>query len=79
VLGSIGRAEPNSGPLAIAALEGHLRPRVITQNADGLHQAAGSITVREIHGSIARGSDHPERRLMESLARYIMPMPSPWH
>lgn len=48
-------AEPNRAHLALAELEaaGHLAA-VITQNIDGLHQAAGSVVVHELHGSIAR-------------------------
>jgi NAD-dependent deacetylase len=48
-------ARPNPGHLAIAALE-KLGPKVtvITQNIDGLHQAAGSTDVIELHGSILR-------------------------
>ncbi len=46
------RARPNPGHEALASLEksGALR-MVITQNLDGLHQAAGSSNVVEIHGS----------------------------
>jgi NAD-dependent deacetylase len=36
---------------AIAELEKRVDTTVITQNVDGLHQAAGSLRVREIHGS----------------------------
>ena len=45
-------AKPNPGHIAIAALEaaGHIEA-VITQNTDGLHQAAGSRLVVELHGS----------------------------
>lgn len=48
-------AGPNDAHLALAALErgGKLRA-VITQNIDGLHQAAGSRNVLELHGSIHR-------------------------
>jgi NAD-dependent SIR2 family protein deacetylase len=48
------RAEPNAGHHAVAALQrrGSLGP-VITQNVDGLHQAAGSADVTELHGSLA--------------------------
>ncbi len=48
-------AKPNRAHLALAALErrGKLRA-LITQNIDGLHQKAGSRTVYELHGSIAR-------------------------
>lgn len=48
-------AKPNAAHLALAELEkkGKLKA-VITQNIDGLHQAAGSKTVYELHGSVLR-------------------------
>ena len=48
------RAMPNPGHRALAALEteGVLRG-VITQNVDGLHRAAGSEAVIDLHGRIA--------------------------
>ena len=48
-------AKPNPAHLALAELEkrGKLRA-VITQNIDGLHQAAGSKEVLELHGSVYR-------------------------
>ena len=48
-------ARPNAAHLALAKLEeqGKLRA-VITQNIDGLHQAAGSREVMELHGSVHR-------------------------
>ena len=48
-------AKPNAAHLALAKLEemGKLKA-VITQNIDGLHQAAGSKTVYELHGSVLR-------------------------
>ena len=51
----IRKAEPNSGHLALVAME-ELIPRffLFTQNIDGLHQRAGSKTVRELHGNIWR-------------------------
>lgn len=48
----IARAGPNPGHQAIADLERHVPVTVVTQNIDGLHQAAGSTVVHEIHGSI---------------------------
>ena len=47
--------KPNAAHLRLAELEreGKLRA-VITQNIDGLHQAAGSRRVIELHGSIHR-------------------------
>ncbi len=44
-------ARPNAGHLALAALP---LAGLITQNVDGLHQAAGSAGVVELHGAIAR-------------------------
>lgn len=48
-------ARPNPAHLALACLEqeGKLSA-VVTQNIDGLHQAAGSKTVFELHGSVHR-------------------------
>ncbi|MBQ9031624.1 MAG: NAD-dependent protein deacylase [Parasporobacterium sp.] len=48
-------ARPNKAHLALAKWEqeGKLKA-VITQNIDGLHQAAGSRTVYELHGSVHR-------------------------
>lgn len=47
--------EPNPAHKALAKLEemGKLKA-VVTQNIDGLHQAAGSKTVYELHGSVHR-------------------------
>jgi NAD-dependent deacetylase len=58
-------AKPNAAHKALAKLEkmGKLRA-VVTQNIDGLHGEAGSGTVYELHGSVARnycihcGSEH---------------------
>lgn len=48
-------AKPNAAHKKLAELEecGKLKA-VITQNIDGLHQAAGSKTVLELHGSVLR-------------------------
>ena len=45
-------AQPNAAHRAIAAWQTRARVTVITQNIDGLHQAAGSETVYELHGSL---------------------------
>ena len=48
-------AKPNAAHLALAKLEQQGKVRaVITQNIDGLHQAAGSKEVLELHGSVHR-------------------------
>ena len=45
-------AQPNAAHIALARLEARGRLRaVVTQNIDGLHQAAGSKNVLELHGS----------------------------
>ena len=48
-------AKPNKAHYALAELEkqGKLKA-VITQNIDGLHQAAGSKSVYELHGTIMK-------------------------
>lgn len=48
-------AKPNAAHLALAKLEemGKVKA-VVTQNIDGLHQAAGSKVVYELHGSVLR-------------------------
>ncbi len=52
VLEPIAAARPNPAHRAIAEAERHTGITVVTQNIDGLHQAAGSTTVHEIHGSL---------------------------
>ena len=48
-------AKPNPAHLRLAKLEQQGKCRaVVTQNIDGLHQAAGSKTVYELHGSTLR-------------------------
>ena len=48
-------AAPNGAHKALAALEREGRlSAVVTQNIDGLHQAAGSEKVFELHGSVKR-------------------------
>ncbi|MCQ2530723.1 MAG: NAD-dependent protein deacylase [Lachnospiraceae bacterium] len=48
-------AKPNTAHLKLAELEakGKLKA-IVTQNIDGLHQAAGSKVVYELHGSVHR-------------------------
>jgi NAD-dependent SIR2 family protein deacetylase len=51
----IAHAEPNAGHRVVAELERHgLLAGIITQNVDGLHQAAGARRVTELHGSLHR-------------------------
>jgi NAD-dependent deacetylase len=51
----VAKAAPNAGHRALAAAEAAVPDfLVITQNVDGLHQAAGSRRVVELHGNIGR-------------------------
>ncbi|MFF4753683.1 NAD-dependent protein deacetylase [Streptomyces sp. NPDC002514] len=72
---TFGRARPNAGHRTVAAFGRHgLLSGVITQNVDGLHQAAGSEDVVELHGSLDRvvclscGAFSPRRELARRLA-----------
>ena len=66
-------AKPNAAHYKLAELEekGKLRS-IVTQNIDGLHTAAGSKTVRELHGSVLRnyctkcGKFYPVETIVES-------------
>ena len=50
----IAHAQPNTGHIALADLESRGAVHgIITQNVDGLHHAAGSKRVVELHGSLA--------------------------
>lgn len=52
---TIGEARPNDGHRAVARLqESGAVHGIITQNVDGLHQAAGARDVVELHGNLAR-------------------------
>jgi NAD-dependent deacetylase len=60
----IAAAQPHEGHRAIARMESTFDSLcVLTQNIDGLHSAAGSTRVVELHGSIHRvkcfDADHP--------------------
>ncbi|PJI08076.1 MULTISPECIES: NAD-dependent protein deacylase [Clostridium] len=66
-------AKPNAAHLALAKLEkmGKLKA-IVTQNIDGLHQAAGSKNVFELHGSVLRNycmqchASYDEKFILES-------------
>ncbi|GAA3627532.1 NAD-dependent protein deacetylase [Microlunatus ginsengisoli] len=71
----IGTARPNDGHRALAALEPFGLAGIVTQNVDGLHRAAGSRDVVELHGDIAMvicldcGRRTPRTALQSRLAR----------
>jgi NAD-dependent SIR2 family protein deacetylase len=49
----ISRARPNAGHVAVATLEQRGQVAgIVTQNVDGLHQAAGARQVIELHGGL---------------------------
>jgi NAD-dependent deacetylase len=49
----IAAAEPNAGHRALSQMERKMpRFTVITQNVDGLHERAGSVSVLKLHGNI---------------------------
>jgi NAD-dependent deacetylase len=51
----VGEARPNAGHRALVVFERQVPDfSVITQNVDGLHAAAGSTSVIELHGNILR-------------------------
>jgi NAD-dependent deacetylase len=61
---AIERAQPHEGHRALAGMEAYFDSLVIlTQNIDGLHAAAGSSQIVELHGSILRAkcfdANHP--------------------
>lgn len=66
-------AKPNIVHTALARLEAQGRlSAVVTQNIDGLHTAAGSKTVYELHGSVLRnyctkcGEFYPVEKIINS-------------
>ncbi|KRF01452.1 NAD-dependent deacetylase [Nocardioides sp. Soil777] len=67
----MGHAEPNAGHRAMARLDPGL---LITQNVDGLHEAAGSRQVVALHGRVSEvvclgcGAITPRAALQERLA-----------
>jgi NAD-dependent SIR2 family protein deacetylase len=74
---TIASARPNAGHAAVAELQrAGLVAGIVTQNVDGLHQAAGATAVIELHGNIARAvclrcgdvmaRDELDRRLREA-------------
>lgn len=64
---SVRQARPNAGHLALVELERRVESfTLITQNIDGLHQAAGSQNVVELHGNIGRVKCAGEDTVVES-------------
>ena len=76
----VAEARPNAGHRALAQLEAAGRlGGLITQNVDGLHQAAGSRGVLELHGSLAAVrclscGALSSRRLLQAQLRALNPL-----
>ena len=75
---TVAKARPNASHRALARLEAAgVVAGVITQNVDGLHQAAGSKRVVELHGALRRvvclacGHRSSRAALQLELARFI--------
>ncbi len=77
----VASARPNPGHQALAKMEktGMVRG-VVTQNVDGLHQAAGSRRVVELHGNLSKVAclecDASERR--DALQRRLVDLNPDW-
>ncbi|WP_036323349.1 MULTISPECIES: NAD-dependent protein deacetylase [Microbispora] len=75
----IARAAPNAGHHAVAELQDRgLLAGIITQNVDGLHQAAGAREVIELHGGLDRVvclscGERTSRYLLEERLRSANP------
>jgi NAD-dependent SIR2 family protein deacetylase len=75
----IGRAAPNDGHRAVAELQSRgLITGIITQNVDGLHQAAGARQVIELHGGLDRVrclscGERTSRQLLDQRLRVANP------
>jgi NAD-dependent protein deacetylase/lipoamidase len=73
-------AQPNAGHFALAELERReLVAGIVTQNIDGLHQAAGSREILEVHGSIRTAVclDCGERVPLEQVVAALQDRPAP--
>ncbi|MFB9883320.1 NAD-dependent protein deacetylase [Planobispora siamensis] len=78
----ITRAAPNAGHHAVAGLQDRgLISGIITQNVDGLHQAAGARQVIELHGGLdrVRCLGCGERSSRELLDRRLREANPAWH
>ncbi len=66
--GLVGAAAPNPGHYALVEMERRVPVfTLVTQNVDGLHGAAGSGSVLELHGNIRRTKCSREGNIIESL------------
>jgi len=74
----VGKAKPNPAHIGLANLEASGKlAAVITQNIDGLHQAAGSRTVLEYHGSTRRMQCMDCREFFDTSVISLEKLPPP--
>ena len=76
-----GRARPNGAHRALAALERLGRIELlVTQNVDGLHQAAGSVAVVDLHGRLdtVRCMSCEQRSSREELQHQLLERNTSW-
>src|SRR5579859_454005 len=76
-----GRARPNDAHRALAALEQQGRLGIlVTQNVDGLHQAAGSANVVDLHGrlDLVRCMGCERRTPREELQEALLSLNPDW-
>lgn len=63
----IGKALPNTGHRAIAALEQWFEVVVVTQNIDDLHERAGSTDIIHLHGEITKARSSRQSDLIYEI------------
>jgi len=80
---NVAKVRPHAGYYALVELEARLpEVGIITQNVDGLHRAAGSRSVIELHGNIRRSICSRTRKPIDDSwieAHPASPPPSPHH
>ena len=73
--GVIGKLEPNAAHRALARWQDRFEDfTLVTQNVDGLHQAAGSSDVIELHGNLWRARCLSCHARVEGPAGGVLPL-----
>lgn len=79
---AVGSAQPNPAHRALAGFEQlGLTPGIVTQNVDGLHQAAGSREIVELHGALREviclrcGAIEPRAEMQRRIESLNGPIP----
>jgi NAD-dependent deacetylase len=61
-------AQPNTGHLALVALEASYDVTIVTQNVDDLHEKAGSTNVIHLHGQLNQAKSSVDQNLIYDIA-----------